>query len=286
MKLSFMTLGCPAWDLDTICARGREYGFDGVDFRGYLDTVDVTTLPMFSTHAAQTRRQLNDAGLEVSCISSSIRVCAPDAHQENLDEAKRTIVTAHGLGAGIVRIFGSGFASHDLETYSRAGLAHIGCEMVEEILSLDGARAILWVFETHDLWIKARDCKLLLDSIPGPNFGALWDMGHTYRVGEETPEQTYAAIGPRVGYVHVKDAAFDPTHPQAMREDFEGGERVGWRYVLPGAGQLPLAQSLGLLKAGGYNGWLLCEHEKRWHPELVEPEVIFPAFIKWARSLF
>ena len=34
MKISFMTLGCPGWDLDTICARGREYGFDGVDFRG------------------------------------------------------------------------------------------------------------------------------------------------------------------------------------------------------------------------------------------------------------
>ncbi len=57
MKLSFMTLGCPTWDLDTICARGREYGFDGVDLRGYLDTLDVTTLPMFTTEAAKTRRQ-------------------------------------------------------------------------------------------------------------------------------------------------------------------------------------------------------------------------------------
>ena len=285
MKLSFMTLGCPTWDLDTICARGRDYGFDGVDFRGYLDTMDITTLAMFSTHAAETRRQLNDAGLEVSCISSSIRVCAPDAYQENLDEAKRTIVTAHGLGAGIVRVFGSGFASCDLETHSRASLTQIGRDMIEEILALDGARDISWAFETHDLWIKARDCKLLLDSIPSPNFSTLWDMGHTYRVGKETPEETYAAIGSRVAYVHVKDATFDPTHPQAMREDFEDGEQVGWCYVLPGTGQLPLAQSISLLKAGGYSGWLSCEHEKRWHPELVEPEEIFPAFIRWARSL-
>ena len=37
MKIAFMTLGCPNWDLDTIITRGREYGFDGVDFRGYLD---------------------------------------------------------------------------------------------------------------------------------------------------------------------------------------------------------------------------------------------------------
>ncbi len=281
MKLSFMTLGCPAWDLDTICARGREYGFDGVDFRGYLDTVDITTLPLFSTRVEQTRRRINDAGLEVSCISSSIRVCVPSARQANLDEARRTIVTARGLGASIVRIFGAG----DLEGHSRAELARIGCDTIEEILALDGARDILWVFETHDLWIKAQDCKLLLDSIPNPNFGALWDMGHTYRVGGETPEQTFAAIGPRVGYVHVKDATFDPAHPQAMRETFEGGVTVGWRYVLPGTGQLPLAQSIGLLKSAGYNGWLLFEHEKRWHPELAEPEEIFPAFIQWVRPL-
>jgi sugar phosphate isomerase/epimerase len=281
MKLSFMTLGCPKWDLDTICARGHDYGFDGVDFRGYLDALDITTLPMFTTQAAQTRRKINDAGLEVSCISSSIRVCAPEARLQNLDEAKRTILTARGLGAGIVRIFGSG----DLTQHPRSELARIGCDTIEEILALDGARDIHWVFETHDLWIKAADCKLLLDSIPNPNFGALWDMGHTYRVGGETPDQTYAAIGRRVGYVHVKDAAFDPSHPQAMSENFEGGVKVGWRYMLPGQGQLPLAESIGLLKTHGYTGWLLCEHEKRWHPELVEPEVIFPAFVKFVTPL-
>jgi sugar phosphate isomerase/epimerase len=55
----------------------------------------------------------------------------------------------------------------------------------------------------------------------------------------------------------------------------------GWHYVLPGAGQLPLAESITLLKQSGYNGWLQCEHEKRWHPELLEPEVVFPAFSQW-----
>lgn len=281
MKLSFMTLGCPQWDLDTICARGREYGYDGVDFRGYLDTVDITTLPMFTTQAAQTRRQINDAGLEVSAISSSITVCALEKRQANLDEAKRTIEAVRGLGAGTVRIFGGG----NLESASRAELAEIGRETIEQILALDGAQDIQWVFETHDLWIRSADCKLLLESIPNQNFGALWDMGHTYRVGGESPEETFAAIGPRVGYCHVKDAVFDPAHPKAMKEKFEQGEVIGWRYVLPGQGQLPLEKSIGILKENGYNGWLLCEHEKRWHPEIAEPEEIFPAFIQWARKL-
>lgn len=273
MKISFMTLGCPNWDLDTICARGREYGFDGVDFRGYLDTLDITTLPLFTTQAARTRRQLNDAGLEVSCISSSIRVCVPEDRQKNLDEARRTIETARGLGAGVVRIFGSG----DLKKHSRVELGKIGSGMIGEILALDGARDLQWAFETHDLWIQSRDCKLLLDSIPEPNFGALWDMGHTSRVGGEAPAETFAALGGRVKYTHVKDAVYDPKDPKAMED--------GWHYVLPGTGQLPLAEAIALLKANGYDGWLLCEHEKRWHPELEEPEVLFPAFVKWIRQI-
>jgi sugar phosphate isomerase/epimerase len=118
---------------------------------------------------------------------------------------------------------------------------------------------------------------LLLDIIDNPAFGALWDMGHTARVGGESPEESYAAIGSRVGYTHVKDAVYDPAHPQAMAD--------GWRYVLPGEGQLPLAEAIALLKQHGYEGWILFEHEKRWHPNLVEPEVAFPAFVKWIKPL-
>jgi sugar phosphate isomerase/epimerase len=79
MKIAFTTLGCPNWNLETICHKGRDYGFDGVDFRGYLDEIDITKLPLFTTRASQTRRRLNDAGLAVSAISSSIKLC----HREN-----------------------------------------------------------------------------------------------------------------------------------------------------------------------------------------------------------
>ncbi len=273
MKISFMTLGCPKWDLETICRNGRAYGFEGVDFRGYLDQIDITTLPMFTSGVAGTRRRLADAGLEVSAVSSSITACNLEAREKNLEEAKRTIPVAKGLGAKVVRIFGGG----DLSQNNRAELARVGCDCIEQILRLDGAQDIHWVFETHDLWIKSTDCKLLLDAIPNPAFGALWDIGHTSRVGGETPAQTYAAVGPRVGYTHIKDAVYDPKHPQAMED--------GWHYVIPGTGQLPLADAIRLLRENGYTGWLQFEHEKRWHPELPEPEVIFPAFVKWVRTV-
>jgi sugar phosphate isomerase/epimerase len=284
MKLDFMTLGCPKWDLATICKRGREYDFDGVDFRGYLDTLDVTFRPEFTVGAAVTRRMLAEAGLEVSAISSSITVCVPDKLEANLEEARRTIGVAHALGALNIRIFGGG----DPNT-PRLALTKIGRDCIEQILALDGAASLHWLFETHDLWVKAADCHLLLNEIPNPAFGALWDMGHTYRVGGEKPADTFKALcdrhgNSRVGYSHVKDAVYDTQHPLAMED--------GWHYVLPGEGQLPLAESIALLRTIGYDsgkhpalGWLLFEHEKRWHAELLEPEVAFPAFTAWARNL-
>ena len=273
MKISFMTLGCPDWDLETICARGQEYGYDGIDFRGYLDQIDVTLLPEFTTRASETRGKLEDAGLAVSGISSSIRVCEPEALQRNLEEARRTIPVAKAFGTTNIRVFGGG----NLDEHSRQELSEFGRECVARILELDGARDLHWLFETHDLWVKAQHCRLLLDSIPEPAFGALWDMGHTYRVGREEPAESFQAIGTRVGYVHVKDAIYDPGSPLAMKD--------GWHYVFPGTGELPLAESLSLLQESGYDGWLLFEHEKRWHPELPEPEVAFPRFVDWIQPL-
>ena len=266
MKLSFTTLGCPRWDLDTIIFRAAEYGYDAVDFRGVAAALDVTVLPEFSTGVATTRRKLADAGLAVSAISSSIQVCQLAKHAANLDEARRTIAVAQALDCHTVRIFGG-----KVDLANRQAAAAAGRDCIEAILALDGARSLHWLFETHDHWIRSADCQLLLDMIPNPEFGILWDLEHTVCVGGESPAETYAALGSRIGYTHFKDAVRD--------------SQGGWRTVLPGTGELPLAEAVRVLQAGGYAGYLVFEHEKRWQPALPEPEIALPAFVKWARSL-
>jgi sugar phosphate isomerase/epimerase len=273
MKLSAMTLGCPGWDLDTILGNVKKYGYDGVDFRGVQQDLDITRTPAFTTNLESTAKRIRDAGLEVSGISSSLNVCDPAKRETNLDEAKRTIPVALALGAKNVRVFGVG----PIDKMPREELARVGRDTMNEILALPDARKISWNFETHDNWIQSKDCLLLLNAVTDPAFGALWDIGHTSRVGGETPEQTYAAIGPRIRYTHVKDAVKVDVPP--------GTKGDGWKYVLPGTGVLPLEQGVRLLKKNGYDGWLLFEHEKRWHPDLPEPEVAFPAFVQWARPL-
>jgi sugar phosphate isomerase/epimerase len=272
MKLTLSTLGCPDWTLDTICNQAREYGFEGVDFRGLLEEVDVTRTPQFTDRIEQTTSKLETAGLATSALSSSITVCSAADAEENLAAAERYITAAQKLNAPYVRVFGSG----DADAHTLTELAAVGGKTMEKILSLPGADEVTWLVETHDNWTESDDCRLLLEHLPD-DVDILWDVGHTSRVGGEDPSETLAAIGDDIVYVHLKDAVYDPSHPDAMDD--------GWRYVLPGEGELPLAAALTELDDRGYDGWLMYEHEKRWHPELSDPDVAYGAFVEWFDSV-
>ena len=92
--IGFTTLGCPAWNLDDICRKGTKMGFEGVDFRGMQDEIDITIMPEFTTHLAESKRKFVEAGLQVSGISTSLKICDATQSEANLEEARRTIPLA------------------------------------------------------------------------------------------------------------------------------------------------------------------------------------------------
>ena len=49
-----------------------------------------------------------------------------------------------------------------------------------------------------------------------------------------------------------------------------------------GEGDLPLGRMLSILHEMGYTGYLSLEWEKKWHPEIEEPEIALP---QYARAL-
>jgi sugar phosphate isomerase/epimerase len=261
-------MGCPGWNLDTLLTNIKSYGYDGIDFRGLQGKLDITLLPEFTTDLAATARRIKSSGLEVFGISSSICICEPSRRERDLDEARRTIALAQALDAKNTRVMGYG----PIDTTPKSELVKIAKDRMAELLALPDADKLRWNFETHDHWIRGADTKLILDAIPARNFGAIWDMGALGMTGE-TPEQTHAFLHPRIHYVHLKDAIADATHKE------------GWRYAVPGKGELPLVRAIDILKQHRYDGWLMFEHEKHWLPEIEEPEVAFPAFIAWARPL-
>ncbi len=207
----------------------REYGYDGLELRLHAgEPIDVLDPP-----------DLSAIDVPVCCLDTSIQLAG--AFERELPAA---IELARQIGAPAVRVFGGEVAS--LEDVARR---------LEPLLAPDVTVAL----ETHDAFSSAARVAELLRLVDSPGFGALWDVCHTWRVGESAAE-ALDLLGDRIALVHVKDARRDG------------------QLVLLGEGEVPWAESLA-----GYDGWVSVEWEKRWHPELEEPEVALPQHAKLLR---
>ena len=117
--------------------------------------------------------------------------------------------------------------------------------------------------ETHDAFSSSALVAQVLKQVNAPFVGALWDFLHPYRLGER-PQETARQLRGHLLHVHVKDGR----RPPAPQDE--------WTLTLLGEGDVPTLEMLAALQATGYDGWLCVEWEKKWHPELAEPEVALP----------
>jgi sugar phosphate isomerase/epimerase len=184
------------------------------------------------------------AAVPLVCLDTSIELAQPFER-----ELPAALELASEWGAPAVRVFGgAGGALDDI------------AQRLEPALGRADELGVTIALETHDSFSSAALVAELLRQVGSPSFAALWDLHHPYRVGE-SPQDVLHALGPRICLVHVKDAR--------RRDD-------GWELVPLGEGEVPVRESLAALRAAGYDGWLTVEWEKRWHPELAEPEVALP----------
>jgi sugar phosphate isomerase/epimerase len=139
-----------------------------------------------------------------------------------------------------------------------------------DTLDVELARAetldVAILVETHDEWSSARRVADLIDRFDSPYLAAVWDLHHPFRAGE-SPRDVLESLGGRIRLVHVKDARHDGT------------------LVPLGEGDVPVRECVELLRAAGFDGWWTVEWEKRWHPELAEPEIALPHELAALRRL-
>lgn len=270
MKLSYSTLGCPNWNLDTIIQKAVEYGYDGIEIRGLLQELDVTTLPEFTTQAKDTLKKFNNAGIEVCCFSSSIFMSTCNQKKETtyLEELKRYADLCEVFETPYIRIFGGeiGDLSWD-EAIDKAAVT------IEKMIDAIKDYKVKIVIETHDDWMSCNHFKALMEKVNSDKVGILWDVNHPFMFIGEYPVETWQKVGKWIYHTHWKDSkiAIDTV--------------MGFEPCLMGEGDLPHQQIYEVLKKGGYNRYLSLEWEKRWHPELPDPEIAFPQYIKYMRGI-
>lgn len=184
------------------------------------------------------------AAVPLVALDTSIELARP------FDRAlPASVELAAAWRAPIVRVFGGDVGTPD-DVARR----------LEPTLERADELGVTIALETHDDLSSAQLVADLLRRVGSPSFSAVWDLHHPYRVGE-SPQDVVRALGTRIALVHVKDAR-------------RSGD--GWELVALGDGEVPVRESLGVLHEVGYEGWLTVEWEKRWHPELAEPEVALP----------
>lgn len=271
MNLSTTTLASPEWDLSTVIERYLEYGYRRLDFRGCAGEMQLWKLPEFSRYLSDTAARISDAGLTVSCVSTGIRtVGAGSERRGEIDsELDPTLVICRALGAKQIRVFGGAYDETAVER--SAAVEQVGANL-RAIADRAADSEVDVLLETHDAWTHSENLLAAIAAAERPNVGICWDIKHTYWVAEETPLSTWNRIGALVRNTHWKDVV----RGEGGRDD---------RLCLCGEGQVPLADSFQILESHGYDGPLTLEWEKRWHPEIEEPEVALPHFITYMQSL-
>jgi sugar phosphate isomerase/epimerase len=202
-------------------------------------------------------------------LGASTRFSFPDAteRQANVDELNQYIELAADLEVPLVRTFGS----PGQITISMDEAIQYCADALNAVAPNAERLGVAVALETHDAFCRGQDVASVMAKVDSDAIGAIWDVHHPFRMGEDI-ETTWRVLGPRLKHVHIKDGVRRP----------DGS----WQLVLLGKGEVPCRAVVELLHREGYQGAITAEWEKKWHPEIEEPEVALPQHAEVLRSWF
>ena len=264
MKLSFATLGCPGWDLERIVGQARAIGFYSVELRGIKgEHLGPDESPEF---LEQLRSRFRSNGIAVAAIMgySSFTMSDPVVRKEQLNIARKFLLTARRLECPILRLFGG-----RQEADGRGPALKRLVAGLKELVPDAEQAGVRLALETHDDWVVGANARAVMEGVGSPRVGICWDLANSWYA--EPMEKTFTAIQDHVIHVHFKDS-----HRLA-----DGSIHS----CLPGKGDVDLYRGMDLLKGIGYQGYLSFEWEKRWEPDLEDPEIAFPHYRRFTRDL-
>jgi sugar phosphate isomerase/epimerase len=253
VKLGFSSLAAIDRPLSELVQALARVGYNGIEIRG-KDRKHADPA-MSKAERKDVRKLVTDAGLEAAAVTSYMRLA-----EESRDAAAATnvlhayIELAHDLGSPIVRVFGGAIPKGEEP-------AAVEKRMADLLLGVaDQAReaGIQICLETHDSFCRADAVARVLALAKHSAVAALWDVHNQFETGEPVKE-AFDRLWPRIGYLHVKDSFKLPD-----------GKR---QLCFLGAGDVPVAEVVGWLKARQYPGYVVVEWEKAWHPELADADV-------------
>ena len=264
--VSFSTLACPNWSIETIIAKASEFGYDGIEWRGGPQGHVQPTMP--NAQKAVLHKRSMDTGLIAVAVTAYTSFVSPlvQERQSNLDELRRYADLAAELDAPYVRTFlgelpeGTALDSSLHEKISDC--LNVASEYAESV-------GVKIAVEPHDDFVRTSTIVPLLSRVQQPALRVIWDIGNAFAAGEDL-EEGFGLLKNRLAYVQVKDGR---------------GRAPDWKLCPLGEGDVPLKQAFELLLTHNYEGAVSVEWEYAWHPELDPPEIALPAAFATVRAL-
>jgi sugar phosphate isomerase/epimerase len=264
--ITFSTLACPGWQIETVITKATEYGYDGIEWRGGSQGHVQPDMP--AAKKALLRQKSSDAGLLPLAVTAYTNFVSNSAEerQANVDELRRYSDLAAELGATFVRTFlGELPGGRELDTTVY--------EKISDCLNAASEHAdsvgIKIAIEPHDDFVRSATMVPILGRVEHPSLRVIWDIANAFAAGED-PAEGFVLLKDRLAYVQVKDGR---RHAH------------GWQLCPLGRGNVPLDRAFELLSAHNHQEAFSVEWEYAWHPELDPPEIALPAALRTVREL-
>lgn len=272
MRLSFSTLGCPEWSFEQIIKNAHEMGYEAVELRGVGNQLRMEKLECLRPENRGAFKALLEKNqIELCVAGTSVQFHDAEKVQEALEEGRLALRLCTELGIPFIRVFGNRFPEGEpRETVMRRveeGISAL-CGYASSLRPTGPVQVLLEIHgDFNSLPVLSQLCDALENE---PGFGLIWDVYHSWLWHGENFHPFYEALRSRIRHVHLKDCTLENGKP---------------KLCLPGEGVLPLKAMVKRLQEDGYRGFYSFEWEKRWHPELPEPERALPQYVDFMGAL-
>ena len=257
-KWGISTLGCHELDLAAICKLAEKHGIQQLEIRSLADSLNLPEYldATYSGDAAAVQRILDQHRQSIVALNSGFKLIGSDT--EAREELLAFVRWAELLNVPFVRVFGGGSMDKALSSGEIAEAVDNLRWWKEQRESNNWSTQIL--LETHGGMSSGKRCAELQEAFGGP-LEIIWDTHHTWKLGNESAQQTWELIGAMVKHVHIKDSVSEPSarHP--------------YSYCLLGEGEFPADDVFGVLAKNNFQGVVSLEWERKWHPYLADLDV-------------
>jgi sugar phosphate isomerase/epimerase len=223
MKFGFMTSAAPRWTLDQIIAAARADGYQAIEPRVEWGHAAGIELDLSKAERMAIKRQLDDAGLTISCLALGTRFARRTAAEraDNVERTTRYAELAADLGAPLLRVFGGPVP----EGTTVEAMRDAAAEALGEAARRTADFGVTPCLETHDDFKNPADVAYVVRQAGEANVGVVWHAVHHLNLGIPVAD-AYQMLKPWIRHCHLSEGAGpDQSQPPLRFGEGDGNVR-------------------------------------------------------------